>query len=58
MKQAFLLIKIQEIKRDAVKFICIDNLQSKQPVIYRFRRVFLGWMQAQFFCAVYWSNTF
>ena len=42
VKQAFLMIQIQEIERDAPRFIWIDNLQSKKLMIYRFERVLSG----------------
>ena len=42
VKQAFLQIQIRKAERDALRFIWIDNLQSKGPMIYRFTRVLFG----------------
>ena len=42
IKQAFLQIAIRENERDALRFLRINNLESKEEKIYRMRRVMFG----------------
>ena len=42
IKQAFLQILIRESERDALRFIWVDDLESKWKTIYRVTRVLFG----------------
>ena len=42
MKQAFLQIFIRESDRDVLRFLWIEDLETKKQVIYRFSRVLFG----------------
>ncbi|XP_028394878.1 uncharacterized protein LOC114519022 [Dendronephthya gigantea] len=42
IKQAFLQIVIKEEERDALRFLWINNLQSKEEIVYRMTRVMFG----------------
>eukprot|EP00794_Sanderia_malayensis_P008645 gene8645-biopygen6924 len=42
IKQAFLQIFIREAERDALRFFWIQDIESKQPIIYRVTRVLFG----------------
>lgn len=42
IKQAFLQIVIKQIERDVLRFIWIEDLQSKKPIIYRVTRAMFG----------------
>lgn len=42
IKQAFLEIVIREIDREVMRFLCIDDLQRKEIVVYRMTGAMFG----------------
>ena len=57
IRQAFLQIVIRETERDALRFIWIDNLDDKNPVILRATRALFGLGPSPFLLGVLWKNT-